>query len=195
MASYAVELAISMLVGGFIGYITNYIAVEMLFKPRKPVRIPLLNIKIQGVIPAKKAELAESLASIARDYFTGQGLSSEVARGLRETVRDYLRSALNSLASRNPVISSLLSPYIAALADTVADQLTRTIANKVAVDVAKRVDIARIVREEVERLSDREMEEIFRRIAGRELRYIEVMGFILGAVIGPIELLLLKAIP
>ena len=194
MQSLAWQLTVSILVGGFIGYITNHIAVVMLFRPRKPIRIPLLGIRIQGLIPAKKAELAESLASVAADYFKGAGLSREVERSMREAVRDNAARILRGWVERNRTLAMIVAPYIDTLATLIADQIAAPLAQRLASEAAVRIDVARIVREEVERLSDREIEEMFWRIAGRELRYIELLGFILGAIIGPVELLLLKLI-
>jgi uncharacterized membrane protein YheB (UPF0754 family) len=188
------QLLASMAAGGLVGYVTNYLAVRMLFRPRKPVRIPLLGIRLQGLIPAKKAELVESLASVAADYFKGVGLSREVERSIREVVRDNVRRALQGWLERNRTLSMLLAPYIDTIASLVADQLAAPLAQRLAREAAGRVDVARIVREEAERLSDEEIEEMFWRIAGKELRYIELQGLILGAAIGPIELLLLKLI-
>ena len=46
---------ISPIVGAFVGYMTNVIAIKMLFYPKKEIRIG--PIGIQGVIPAKIKQL------------------------------------------------------------------------------------------------------------------------------------------
>jgi uncharacterized membrane protein YheB (UPF0754 family) len=189
-----IQLLVSAAIGGFIGYITNYVAVTMLFRPRKPIRIPLINVKIQGLIPSKKAELAESLASVVTEYFKGVGLSKEVERGIREALSDSVRRTLIRVFEKNRTIAMLLAPYIDTIASLVANQVAAPLAQRLAKEAAGRVNVARVVREEVDRLSDEEIEDMFRKIAGKELRFIELLGFILGAVIGPVELLLLRLI-
>lgn len=47
------------IIGGLIGYITNVVAIKMLFKPYEPIKIPLTNIEIMGLIPKRRAEIAK----------------------------------------------------------------------------------------------------------------------------------------
>src|SRR5690606_19604310 len=48
-------------VGAFIGWVTNVIAVRMLFRPKRPVRVPLTSLTLQGVLPRRHADLAASI--------------------------------------------------------------------------------------------------------------------------------------
>jgi len=65
------------LVGAFIGYLTNRIAIRMLFRPLKkwtvgPIRIPMT----PGVIPAKRHEFAENIGTMVGEHLlTGEELS------------------------------------------------------------------------------------------------------------------------
>ena len=45
------------LLGGVIGYVTNRIAVKMIFRPIKPVSV--LGIKVQGLIGRRQRELRQ----------------------------------------------------------------------------------------------------------------------------------------
>ncbi len=50
------------LLGAFIGYVTNYIAIRMLFRPLKPWRIFGVRLPLTpGIIPSKRHELAEKM--------------------------------------------------------------------------------------------------------------------------------------
>ena len=57
---------ISMLtiVGGLIGWITNILAIKLLFRPITPVKIPILNIEILGLIPKRKNEIAANIGEV-----------------------------------------------------------------------------------------------------------------------------------
>ena len=46
------QLILMTVVGTFIGWITNYIAIKLLFRPYKEINI--LGFKLQGVIPKRK---------------------------------------------------------------------------------------------------------------------------------------------
>jgi uncharacterized membrane protein YheB (UPF0754 family) len=49
--------------GAFIGYITNVVAVELLFHPKKPVNI--FGFKIQGLVPARSKEIVERIMGLS----------------------------------------------------------------------------------------------------------------------------------
>ena len=50
------------LLGGVIGWVTNWIAVKMIFRPIRPVRI--LGIRIQGLVGRRQADLARSIGRV-----------------------------------------------------------------------------------------------------------------------------------
>ena len=49
-------------VGALIGWITNRLAVMLIFRPYKPVR--LLGYTFQGVVPKRRLELAEKIGAV-----------------------------------------------------------------------------------------------------------------------------------
>ena len=59
---YIFDFIILVGIGGFIGWITNLIAIKLLFRPYREVNI--LGIKFQGVIPKRKKALAENIAKM-----------------------------------------------------------------------------------------------------------------------------------
>jgi len=48
-------------VGAVIGWLTNVFAIKLIFRPLNPIRIPVINMKIQGLIPKRKQEIAKSI--------------------------------------------------------------------------------------------------------------------------------------
>ena len=52
------------IIGAFIGWITNWLAIKMLFRPRKPIKI--LFITFQGIFPKNKPRIAEKLGTIVQ---------------------------------------------------------------------------------------------------------------------------------
>lgn len=56
------EFIILPLTGALIGFITNYIAIKLLFYPQKPIA------GIQGLIPKRKEKLAESIAEASLHF-------------------------------------------------------------------------------------------------------------------------------
>lgn len=53
------------LIGALIGWITNILAIKLLFKPILPINI--LGIKIQGLIPKRREEIAKNIGEIVEN--------------------------------------------------------------------------------------------------------------------------------
>ena len=82
------------LLGALIGYVTNYIAIRMLFRPLRPwhlfgLRLPLT----PGIIPAKRGELAQRMGEMVGSHLL---TAEDVRRTLEKPVfRRELKSAVN----------------------------------------------------------------------------------------------------
>lgn len=90
------------LIGALIGYVTNYIAIRMLFRPLHPWR--LLGIRLPltpGIIPAKRGELAQRMGKMVGSHLltaddVRQALEKPVFhRELKGTVNVKLRAFLD----------------------------------------------------------------------------------------------------
>lgn len=70
------------LVGAFIGYLTNRIAIKMLFRPLKPWRIFGFRLPMTpGVIPAKRHELAVNMGQMVGEHLL---TSEEVGKAIKK---------------------------------------------------------------------------------------------------------------
>lgn len=93
MEQYLIYLAPPCL-GAFIGYMTNYVAIRMLFRPLKAWRFLGLKIPMTpGVIPSKRHDLAENIGEMVGSHLL---TSSDVSRALEG---EGFRNELNSLVS------------------------------------------------------------------------------------------------
>lgn len=101
------------LLGALIGYVTNYIAIRMLFRPLRAWR--LLGVRVPltpGIIPAKRGELARRMGEMVGEHLltaddVGRALGKEsIQLELRMTVTEKLSHLLDrpsgSLASLVP---------------------------------------------------------------------------------------------
>ena len=64
-----IRILILAIIGGLIGYITNVIAIKLIFRPINPIKIPILNIEIIGMIPKRKTEIATNIAKVVEEQF------------------------------------------------------------------------------------------------------------------------------
>lgn len=81
-------------VGAFIGYLTNKIAIRMLFRPLRPwrlfgVRLPMT----PGVIPAKRRQLAENIGEmVGRHLLTSKDIGAALSE---EPFQDHLTTLID----------------------------------------------------------------------------------------------------
>jgi uncharacterized membrane protein YheB (UPF0754 family) len=71
MSMHLINIISGPLIGGIVGYITNYLAIKMLFLPAKPVMIGKFRVPFTpGIVPRHKNRLAHVLgdAVVARFF-------------------------------------------------------------------------------------------------------------------------------
>jgi len=79
---FTLSLLAPPLVGAFIGYMTNHIAIRMLFRPLKPWRLFGLRLPLTpGVIPSKRHELAVNIGEMVGSHLL---TASDVQRALKQ---------------------------------------------------------------------------------------------------------------
>ncbi|MDR2144498.1 MAG: DUF445 domain-containing protein [Treponema sp.] len=90
---------IAPLAGALIGYVTNAIAVRMLFRPLKEIRIAGLRLPFTpGILPRQRRRLADSIgAMVERELFTPEVLAERLAGG---EVREKLGRIFLSMAGK-----------------------------------------------------------------------------------------------
>ena len=93
------SIIIRPLIGAGIGYITNWIAVKMMFRPLKPIKIGNFTLPFTpGIIPKNQGKLAESIGNtisnslLTEDDLKKVLLSNEVKKYLITTFNNYLIS-------------------------------------------------------------------------------------------------------
>lgn len=86
------------LVGGVIGYITNDLAIRMLFRPRKAVYIGKFHVPFTpGLIPSQQGRIAQSIGGVISSQLLNEEtlrqtlLSEDTIQMLRKKTRIALR--------------------------------------------------------------------------------------------------------
>jgi len=92
------------IVGCFIGYITNVIAIKLLFRPLKEIRIFGIRLPFTpGILPRQRFRLAQSIGGmVERELLTAEIIKQRLARN---DVREKTRSAI-SLFTENILAKS-----------------------------------------------------------------------------------------
>lgn len=197
---FDLKLLILPFIAAFIGWLTNYIAVKMLFHPRRPVNI--LGIKIQGVFPKRQKKLAIKLGSIvSKELFSIEDIkhkileksSSEASIAkLEEHIDFFLKE---KLPAAMPMLSMFLNADLLKLIrEILLEELKvviQVIVEQLASELEHAVNIHEIVQKRVESFSSAKLETILFSIMSKEFRFIEIVGAILGFLIGVIQIVLL----
>ena len=73
------SIMIPPIIGAVIGYCTNYIAVKMLFRPYRPIKIGKLTVPFTpGIIPKRKKDLAHAIGNMVGKSLVGDDELREV---------------------------------------------------------------------------------------------------------------------
>lgn len=181
----------------FIGWFTNYLAIKMLFHPRKPKRI--LGWTLQGLFPKRQNELADLLGDIVEKELVNhediQRVIQDPAfhRRIRILVDTYVsRFIQKKLSSVHPVLASLLqgNKVLDKLRDLVVDEVERFIPDmleKSAHELESRFEFSSIVREKIKGFSIEKFEHVLFSLMKKEFRFIEIIGGILGLAVGTVQ--------
>lgn len=106
---------IAPLLGGIIGYITNDIAIRMLFRPHKAKYILGIHMPFTpGIIPKEKGRIADSISNVISENLMNKEVLEKYL--LSEEMIEKLRSAVNEFISlqqkNNETIAQFLLHYL-----------------------------------------------------------------------------------
>lgn len=189
------------LIAALTGYITNYIAIKMLFHPRKKVKI--LFLEVQGIFPKRQKKLAEKLGKIvAEELFSIEDVKAslqnpenteEVTEVLDAKLNDFLE---NRLAEAMPMLAMFMNDELKIKIKTTLEAelqlMLPELIDRFVGKVEKEVDVERTVYEKVVSFSTDKLEDILYSIMSKEFKFIEILGGILGFIIGLIQIAILQ---
>lgn len=193
MNQIIIKLFLIVGIGAMIGWITNYIAIKMLFRPYKEMNF--LFFKIQGLIPKRRSEIAISIAdTVQKELISLKDITSslnadELEEKMGTVIDKILEEKLESeITKKFPMLAMFLSDEIInkikSMIKTSILENKETIINMFTSYLEEKVDFKKIIIENVEAFSLEKLEEITYSLAKKELKHIEVIGAILGGVIG-----------
>lgn len=172
------------LVGAFVGFITNVIAVELLFHPKKPVNI--LGLKIQGLVPARSKDIIQRFMDSLNEILNEDDFEFLIDRALTKAYNDSLKEKVSkSLSYLNYFsVSKKIEEWLhSAIVPYFKDLLTK--------NISKNVDVQEFILKKAEEVSDEQIEYLFKRFARKELQFIKFSGAVIGLIIGLLQSALL----
>ncbi|HSQ88954.1 DUF445 domain-containing protein [Romboutsia sp.] len=181
-------------IGGIIGYITNVVAIKLIFRPIEPIKIPIINKEIIGLIPKRKAEIAINIGEVIQEQFLSLDeileniITDEDKRNVVEYIKTKIKLMINEKMAFAPsAIKNLIKGYVSDAIEMEIRQSINDLSEEIIVKANKRINIQQMVENKINELDLYELEEIILKIAKKELRHIEILGLILGFMIGIVQ--------
>lgn len=190
-------------IGALIGWMTNVLAIRLLFHPRKPYRLPLTQYEVQGLLPKRRAELARDIGQVVEkellsleDVFNrvntpevqtqvADAAGTEVVKRLKQSMPDFLpRGLVRKLEEGvHTWVQKEIPPIFSQVVSQVSGQLKEDI------------QVAEIVENKIQQFDLEQLEGLVSTIANRELRHIEWLGGVLGFFIGLVQVAFFYCLP
>ncbi len=181
-------------IGGIIGYVTNVVAIKLIFRPIKPIKIPIINKEIIGLIPKRKTEIASNIGEIVQKEFISldEILENIITEEDKENVVEYIKVKVKviineKMAFAPSAIKNIIQGYVSEAIENEIKQSIDDLSEEVIRKANKRIDIGKMVEDKINNLDLYELEEIILRIAKNELKHIEILGLVLGFLIGIVQ--------
>ncbi len=183
------KIVILALIGALIGYVTNVLAIKLLFRPIEPKTF----LKIQGVIPKRHQEIAVSIGEIVEeellsmeeilDELLEKTDKKEILDTVKYKILDIIKSKFMMFSMFEGVITNALDDVFEKEGEKFLNEMTENMIHKVTTSIS----IKEMVTDKILKLDLIEMEEIIIKIAKNELKHIEMLGGVLGLFIGIIQ--------
>ncbi|SHI03291.1 DUF445 family protein [Clostridium grantii] len=132
--NFMIRILITAITGSVIGYITNWLAIKMLFKPHTEKRIFGMKVPFTpGLIPKEKARIAKSVGDAIGDHLLTsetliESLCSEEMNGkLKKWVEDKIKAIEDSGATLKEQLSLLLGNKYCIAKEYLQDKLSKFI--------------------------------------------------------------------
>lgn len=183
-------------ISAFIGYITNLVAIKMLFHPRIPVKI--LGITFHGIFPKRQLQFASKLGKLVgeellsfrdiEEKLTSEENIKKLNPVIESHIDDFLR---NKLGTKMPMIAMFIGDktinelkaiFIEEL-ETIFPQIMKSYMG----NLQNQLDLEKIVTQKVADFSSDRLEAILYQIMSKEFRFVEIIGGVLGFIIGLVQ--------
>jgi uncharacterized membrane protein YheB (UPF0754 family) len=165
-------------VGAFVGFITNYIAIKLLFWPKRRV------LGVQGLLPKRKPEIAKRAGEVVNSYL----VNSEAIR--QKIDRHKLGDAIDRFLDQGrtrlwdlPFVKKIVKKVILSHLLDKDGHFNRAVIESF---IDERM-VSGIVEQKINEFALSDLEKLAYAASGPELRFIVLSGGILGFLVGLAE--------
>lgn len=189
------------IISALIGYITNVIAIKMLFWPREPKSFYFF--QLYGLLPKRRIDIARSIGEVVEeqllslddilDNIDTPQMREALVNRIVEIVRVRISNALPGVVQG--VFNNLLGNGVDRLLRQEADDVIKQAFVVGRAHLNNEIEIKKIVEDKINQLDIQQMEQLVRKVSSKELKFIEILGGVLGFLIGIIQVIILLIFP
>jgi len=180
----------SLLISTFIGYLTNVVAVKMLFLPRQPINFYFF--ELWGLLPKRRAEVAIALGQLVEEQLLSVDdlfdkiNTPEMREKIVVKLVDLLRNKLNNMLPRiiPGKVMQIISDTLEKVIRQEAEDMIHEIIESGRDYLTREIQIKKIVEDKVNGFDLKQLEDMILGVSSPEIRFIEIMGGVLGFIIG-----------
>lgn len=197
----AILIVLTPFITAAIGWFTNWVAIQMLFHPRQPIRVFFWHW--QGLIPRRQTQLAaESAEIIEREILQQHMILHEIKKielgpYLKKTAHTLVWDRIGPQLRAIPLLGSFINDGILAKFEVIACAEIKheagPLIEKVATQFEASVNLKEMIEENIAAFDLDRLEAIVNAVAKREFRTIERLGAVLGFIIGCVQVALFWA--
>lgn len=184
---------------GLIGWGTNWVAIKMLFRPKK--RINFLGLKWQGLIPRRRTQIASTIAEIIeRDILSSHTIQHELKQinldpYLKELAKRLVQENLSKKLKNIPLIGNFITGSTLEMLERLVlesiENEAQPLMDKLSLEMEKQIHVKRIIEEKINLFDLDRLEAMIMETAHKEFKMIEWLGGILGFILGLVQLLII----
>jgi len=187
---------ITILLSAFTGWITTWIAIKMLFHPRKPLKC--MGMTLQGIFPKNQRLIAEKLGQVvSKELLSFSEIEQKVTspenlEKLKPEIEAHIDVFLNEkIKEVFPMLSMFIGEKTIAQLKTAflteLENLFPVLMKGYMAKLQHDLDLEKIVTEKVAGFSSEKLEDILQQITKKEFQFLEVIGGVFGFLIGIIQ--------
>lgn len=184
------------LVGGIVGLGTNYLAIQMIFRPMEPRQVA--GVRIQGLFPKRQAQIAQDYGRIAAgEILTPRNLLRLLTEGETGTriARVVLQRVSDAIDAQAPTVSAMTGAEVTQdQLDTIKWRLVERVARdypdvepEIERYLERALDVSNLVESRLAALSKPEFERLLRGLFEQDEWILIVIGGALGLAVGLLQ--------
>ncbi len=192
------ELLLMPLIGALIGWGTNLLAIKLIFRPIKPLKVPFLGIELQGLIPKRRLDISRNIG----DALENEILSSDdiieklISEDNKNQFMGYIKKIIiEKTCEKLPgfiphTLKKSIGGYLCEAINRHGTELFEDIKTDLMQKARSELNLKQMVEDKINSFDLEQLESLILMLSRNELRQIEVLGGIIGFFIGLLQALI-----